>query len=154
MRRLLRADSGRAVVWALVAAVVSSLLGLGGFTFLYAQGDTYLGDSSQACANCHAMREEYEGWNRSSHGAIATCNGCHTPRPFVAKYSFKALHGLNDSVAFAFGNFSDPIRIRSSNLRVVVENCLNCHGELVGPLTRRESFQTTDCVRCHARVGH
>ncbi|MEK7282016.1 MAG: cytochrome c nitrite reductase small subunit [Chloroflexota bacterium] len=152
--RLLLVVSAPVAVWALVTGLAGGIFGLGGFTFLYAQGYSYLGDSPQACANCHVMREAYDGWNHSSHRNIATCNGCHTPRPFVAKYTVKALHGLIDGSAFTFGNFSQTIRILPSNRRVVQENCLYCHGELADPISHGESAQPTDCLRCHARVGH
>ncbi len=55
------------------------VLGLGAFTFVYAKGGSYMTDRAAACANCHIMRDQYEGWLRSSHRPVAVCNDCHTP---------------------------------------------------------------------------
>src|SRR6266446_5493121 len=57
-------------------------LGIGGYTFLYAKGWSYLTNDPAACANCHVMREHYDAWIKSSHRAVATCNDCHTPHNF------------------------------------------------------------------------
>jgi len=54
-------------------------VGVGGYTFLYAGGGSYLTNNPAACANCHVMREHYDGWVASSHRSVATCNDCHTP---------------------------------------------------------------------------
>jgi cytochrome c nitrite reductase small subunit len=40
--------------------------GVGGFTFVYAKGASYLTNDPAACANCHVMEEHYSGWVRSS----------------------------------------------------------------------------------------
>jgi cytochrome c nitrite reductase small subunit len=36
------------------------------------------------------MNEQYEGWMKSSHRAVATCNDCHMPSNFLGKYATKA----------------------------------------------------------------
>jgi hypothetical protein len=38
------------------------VLGLGTYTFTYARGWAYLTDDAGACANCHVMHEQYDGW--------------------------------------------------------------------------------------------
>ena len=54
--------------WALIVAVlIGTLVGVGGFTFVYARGYSYLGDDASACANCHVMHEQYDGWRKSSN---------------------------------------------------------------------------------------
>ena len=64
----------------LVAGIVFGLLvGLGLYTFVYARGASYLTNDPAACANCHVMSEQYDGWLKSSHHAVAVCNDCHTP---------------------------------------------------------------------------
>ena len=54
-------------------------LGGGVYTFIYAEGGSYLTDKPTACANCHIMNDYYESWLKSSHHAVAVCNDCHTP---------------------------------------------------------------------------
>ncbi len=47
------AFSRRALLFASVAAGV--VLGLGAFTFIYAEGLSYFGTDPKACAHCHIM---------------------------------------------------------------------------------------------------
>ena len=64
---------------------VGVLIGLAGYTFQYAEGTAYLSNDPKACANCHIMREQYDGWQKGSHHAVATCNDCHTPHALIPK---------------------------------------------------------------------
>ncbi|MDP3064160.1 MAG: cytochrome c nitrite reductase small subunit [Chloroflexota bacterium] len=140
--------------WVALAGVVGCTIGLGGFTFTYGQGYSYLGSDPRSCANCHIMRDVYDGWNHSSHKAVATCNDCHTPHQLAPKYLVKGLNGFNHSTAFTFNNFPEPIRIRPFNRTVAQENCIYCHGDLVESISYDGLAHPTDCLRCHARVGH
>ena len=70
----------------LVASVLGGAVGLGGYTFVYAKGYSYLTNDPAACANCHIMREHFDAWTRASHRAVAVCNDCHTPPGLVPKY--------------------------------------------------------------------
>ena len=102
-------------VWIALAGLVGAIVGLGAFTFAYAQGLSYLTNNPEACANCHIMREYYDGWNRGSHKAVAVCNDCHTPHDnIVAKYAVKGLNGFRHSYAFTTGDFEEPLRITAA----------------------------------------
>src|SRR5688572_18049051 len=94
-----KASAASAVVLA-TTVTLGVASGLGGFTFIYAQGASYLTDDPAACANCHVMREQYDAWSRSSHRAVAVCNDCHTPTGFIRKYAAKASNGYHHSLAF------------------------------------------------------
>jgi len=134
--------------------VAGGIFGLGGFTFFYGQGHSYLSDSPETCVNCHAMREVYEAWSHSSHKAVASCNDCHTPHTFPAKYVIKGLNGFNHSLSFTLDNYPEAIQIRPLNRRVAQDNCLYCHSDLVSAISREGAAHPTDCLRCHAGVGH
>ncbi len=142
--------------WAMMilAAVIGGIIGLGGYTFVYANGFSYLSDDPKACVNCHIMWDVYDGWNHSSHKAVATCNDCHVPHTLVAKYAIKALSGINHSTAFTTGNFPEPIRINSRDRAIAQQNCLYCHGDLVTLISHQDSPDPTDCLTCHGTVGH
>ena len=58
------------------AALVGVAGGLGLYTFVYAKGYSYITNDPAACANCHVMNDQYDGWLKSSHRAIAVCNDC------------------------------------------------------------------------------
>jgi cytochrome c nitrite reductase small subunit len=69
----------------LIAVLVGAAGGLGSYTLVYARGYSYLQNDPAACANCHVMQEQFDGWIKSSHRAVAVCNDCHTPHTFVGK---------------------------------------------------------------------
>ena len=134
------------------SAGVGILAGMGGYTFHYAEGLSYLSNDPQACVNCHIMRDQFDGWRKSTHHATATCNDCHVPHDLVGKYLTKMEHGLRHSWGFTFQNFHEPIRIKDSSLAIVEHNCLRCHESLVSELAGHGHL--ADCARCHAHIGH
>jgi len=141
--------------WLAIAAIAGGIIGIGAYTFLYAQGTSYFSDDPRACVNCHVMRDVYAGWGKSSHKAVAACNDCHTPHDsIVSKYAVKAINGLNHSIAFTTDNYPRPIRITGMNRDVAQQNCLYCHADLTAQMSHAASNDPTDCLRCHSRVGH
>jgi cytochrome c nitrite reductase small subunit len=140
----------------LLGATLGLLLGVGGFTFIYARGASYLTNDPAACANCHVMEEQYTGWMKSSHRAVAVCNDCHTPHNLVGKYTTKALNGFWHSFYFTTGTFPEPIRITSRNARVTEQTCRDCHSDIVQAIDPVPSHGTgpLSCVSCHRNVGH
>ncbi len=142
---------------ALFIAILSlgTLFGLGAYTFYFAEGAAYLSDDPKVCANCHVMREHYDGWQKSSHHANATCNSCHTPTNIVAKYISKANNGFWHSKGFTFYDYHEPIRIRESNRKILLENCVNCHEKFVAEIHQGNGDKSQlNCIHCHAAVGH
>ena len=70
----------------ILCILIGSALGTGAYTVRYAEGFSYLSNDPKACVNCHIMRDQYDGWQKASHHANATCNDCHVPHEFVPKY--------------------------------------------------------------------
>jgi cytochrome c nitrite reductase small subunit len=139
----------------LLGVLLGASTGLGVFTFTYARGGSYLTDDPAACANCHVMTGQFEGWQRASHRAAAVCNDCHTPPGVAGKYSTKAINGFFHSWAFTTGLFPDGIRITARNRRVTESSCLKCHAEIVLAINgTRTHPQTVSCITCHRNVGH
>lgn len=135
-----------------VAASVGAAVGVGGYTFVYARGAAYMTNDPAACANCHVMRDVYEGWQKSSHHAVAVCNDCHTPADVVGKYTTKASNGWHHSVAFTSGEFHEPIRARPVNSEIAEANCRRCHTEMASAVDGHGEHLS--CIRCHDSVGH
>lgn len=135
---------------------MGALLGLGLYTFQYAEGLSYLSNHPKACMNCHVMREHYDSWIKASHHAAATCNDCHVPHTFPEKYLTKLDNGWNHSKKFTLQNFEEPIRIRPSNLAKLQHNCIDCHGALVQAIASHQDVERLQarCTECHRSVGH
>ncbi|HEX7087519.1 MAG TPA: cytochrome c nitrite reductase small subunit [Vicinamibacterales bacterium] len=143
--------------WAelLLAVLVGAAAGIGGYTFVYARGASYLTDDPAACANCHVMREQFDGWSRSSHRSVAVCNDCHTPDGLVPKYVTKARNGFWHSFYFTTGGFPEPIRITPRNLEVTEGACRTCHAEVVHAIDAMpRAGGALSCVQCHRDAGH
>jgi cytochrome c nitrite reductase small subunit len=130
--------------------------GLGGYTFYYAKGASYLSNDPRACVNCHIMREQYDGWQKASHHAVATCNDCHVPHALIPKYLVKLENGFWHSKGFTLQDFHEPIRMRASSAKVLQNNCLYCHGEFVSQIAVHSGAEQegVNCTRCHKGVGH
>ena len=138
-----------------IALAVGAAAGLGGYTFVYAKGASYLGNDPNACANCHIMQDHLNGWINSSHRSVATCNDCHTPAGFIPKYYTKADHGFFHSLAFTTNNFHEPIQMKARSRRVTENSCRKCHQDVVHDIDLKQvSDETMSCIRCHAGVGH
>lgn len=144
--------------YAIISALLVGIpLGLGGYTFHYAHGTSYLSNDPKACVNCHIMRPQYDAWLKSSHHTVAGCNDCHVPQDNIArKFLAKGLNGYHHSTAFTFENFHEPIIITPKNADILQENCLRCHGDFVHDINAGSSSakDAMKCVHCHQTVGH
>jgi cytochrome c nitrite reductase small subunit len=152
----------------LILAVLGGVLaGVGLFTADYASGLAYLSNDPRACANCHIMNEQLDSWRKGPHHAWATCNDCHVPPHFPAKYIAKARNGYHHSTGFTFQPsrpdepgarvvFEEPIQIKDKNSQILQDNCLRCHGEFVHAIVRGATWaqNAIRCVHCHRAVGH
>ena len=134
--------------------ILGLALGIGAYTFSYAQGASYLRDDPAACANCHIMRSHFDAWVKSTHKAVATCNDCHAPHDgAIAKLWVKGVNGFNHSVAFTTGRFQEPLRITRFNRNVTEAACRSCHQPVVESIETHQA-ESLDCIRCHGDVGH
>lgn len=146
------------------ASLVGVLTAVGGYTFIYARGYSYLTNDPRACANCHVMEDHFRAWTKSSHRAVAACNDCHTPPELIPKYITKAINGWNHSVAFTTGRFHEPLRITARNIDVTERACRKCHQAIVeaiegpallhGGAGSSAATERLSCIRCHSTVGH
>jgi cytochrome c nitrite reductase small subunit len=151
----------------LLAVLAGTLAGVGGFTFRYAEGLSYLSSDPKVCANCHIMNDQLDSWRKGPHHASATCNDCHIPASFFGKYWAKARNGYHHSKGFTLQpsapdepgarlTFEEPIRIKAFNSQVLQDNCLRCHGDFVHAVVRGSTWAdgAIRCVQCHRAVGH
>ena len=150
-----RGLAGNPRLLVILAALIGLAAGIGGYTLVYAEGFSYMSSDSKVCANCHIMNSQYDSWQKSSHHAAAGCVDCHLPRDFVGKWTAKALNGYHHSKGFTLQDFDEPIAIKPGNSRILQENCLACHRDLVHEAAaetgRGDEFT---CVHCHESAGH
>ena len=143
----------RALQGIVLGVAFGAAAGIGGYTFIYAKGYSYLTNDPAACANCHVMQEQYEGWLKSSHRSVAGCNDCHTPHGFFGKYYTKASNGFWHSYYFTTNTFHEPIQITKRNHEITEQACRGCHQQVVEAIEGPHQGQIS-CVRCHLLVGH
>lgn len=146
----------RHLLLVIAAVLVGAVGGLGAYTFAYAKGGSYLTDDPAACANCHVMVAQYDGWIKSSHRSVATCNDCHTPHNALGKYATKVRNGFLHSAYFTLGGFPEPIRITPASREVTEATCRSCHLDVLEAIDPGGSAAPDQgsCIRCHSSVGH
>jgi cytochrome c nitrite reductase small subunit len=138
------------------------LIGIIFYTGYVSNAVSYLSDDPKTCVNCHVMQSEFASWQHSSHREVATCNDCHVPHDnLFATYAFKTKDGLGHATAFTLRSEPQVIRMKEAGIRVVQENCKNCHlhtNSAVGLLsvTYDSSLHGEGklCWSCHREVPH
>ena len=151
-KRALAASAGLLLALAVLIGIAA---GIGGYTFVYAQGFSYLSSDPQVCANCHIMQSQYDAWQKSGHHHVAVCNDCHLPHGFFSKYVAKAINGFNHGKAYTLQNFAEPIAIKPFNSRILQDNCVDCHRPLVNEmLAATGRGEAPNCMHCHQSEGH
>jgi cytochrome c nitrite reductase small subunit len=153
-----RRRAGTATSWAIgLAVAIGMAAGIGAYTFRYAEGFSYFSTDPKACVNCHIMQSQYDGWQKSSHHAVAVCIDCHLPHDFLPKYLAKAENGWRHGQKFTLQNFQEPIVVQAAGRAILQANCVQCHAALVeelAPGAHGGGLQALSCVHCHASVGH
>jgi cytochrome c nitrite reductase small subunit len=131
-------------------------MGIGGYTFRYAEGLSYFSSDPKACVNCHIMRPQFDGWQKASHHAVAVCIDCHLPHDPLPKLIAKAENGYRHSKEFTAQTFAEPIFVQQRGREILQENCVRCHGDLVAAMNWDASQHDRDgtCLHCHGGVGH
>lgn len=138
-----------------LAITLGVTIGIGLYTFSYAQGLSYFSAEPSSCANCHIMQRQFDSWEASSHHANAGCIDCHLPHAFVDKYLAKAENGWRHSKEFTAQTFAEPIALTLKSRRILQENCVHCHRSLIDPLGETgHAGASPDCLHCHASAGH
>lgn len=141
--------------WLVALCVMAGIAaGVGGYTFRYAEGLSYLSVDPKACVNCHIMRSQYDSWQKSSHHTAAVCVDCHLPHEFFSKYIAKAENGYRHSQKFTTGNFVEPITVQGRGREILQANCIGCHGDIAHAILTGPSGAEVQCVHCHVGVGH
>lgn len=106
------------------------------------------------------MNQVYESWSRSSHKDVATCNSCHVPHTFFAKWAMKAESGFHHGYAFTFKDNPVAFTATEKSKKLVQQNCISCHQDYaqnaVDPTSAHsgKAVEALSCVSCHRQIGH
>lgn len=155
-----RGGLGALLAPVLLAMTLGVLAGVGGYTFSYAKGLSYLSHDPKACVNCHIMQREYDSWQKSGHHHAAVCVDCHLPESFVPRYLTKAENGWRHGKLFTTGGFVEPIEVKTAGRVVLQDNCVRCHSGLTSqmrssaPVSGHSDALNLPCVHCHWDAGH
>lgn len=84
------------------------------------------------------------------------CVDCHLPHSFVPKYLAKAENGWRHGKLFTTGGFVEPIVVQPAGKQILLDNCIQCHGQLTAQMHEHGGGGTerSDCLHCHSTVGH
>lgn len=149
--------------WKLPVIIILGIFtGLGIFTIYLSKAPSYLSDKPETCMNCHIMGPQYASWNHSSHRQYTTCMDCHVPHNNVVnKYYFKAKDGMRHSSMFALRLEPQVIFIKEAGKKVVHDNCIRCHSNLLtdDKMNQQSAMFTAlregrSCVECHRYTPH
>jgi cytochrome c nitrite reductase small subunit len=149
--------------WRLPVMLVTAVLaGLLIFLFYISRAYSYLSDDPKTCVNCHIMTPQFATWSHSSHRQYTNCNDCHVPHDnFFNKYLFKAKDGMRHATIFAMRGEPQVIFILEAGKKVVHQNCIRCHSnllldpKLVSSVENQRHHATGRvCWECHREVPH
>jgi cytochrome c nitrite reductase small subunit len=146
-----------------VIVLTGCFTGLIFFLFYISKAHSYLSDKPETCVNCHIMAPQYATWNHSSHRETATCNDCHVPHDNVFNhYYFKAKDGMRHATIFTLRAEPQVIFIKEAGRRVVQQNCIRCHSELLTDANMSSNYNEhfthlrtgRQCRECHRETPH
>lgn len=149
--------------WKLPVILISgALLGVILVSVYLSKAWSYLSDDPKTCMNCHIMAPQFATWSHSAHREVATCVDCHIPHDNIFhKYWFKANDGLRHATIFTMRNEPQVIFIRDAGAKVVQQNCIRCHSNLLTDsklLSKTTSYQhyrsDRKCIECHRETPH
>ncbi len=150
-------DKNNKILLCILIVVIGIVIGSASFTFVIANGFSYLSSDSRACNHCHVMHEVSSDYAKSPHKNL-TCSACHLPHSFVRKWMGKAQSGIHHALAFTFNkNLPAHFQASETTKKWVQENCISCHQNYASPAIHPSAKPDTSalsCVSCHPDVGH
>lgn len=107
-------------------------------------------DSPEFCVMCHVMEPQHAAFMHAGAHRRKKCADCHIPNNNAFNYYlWKTIYGINDLVVFTSGMVPEPILLSGHGAKMVQDNCIRCHGELVSQMDT-----TRKCWDCHRRIPH
>ncbi|MCX7943350.1 MAG: cytochrome c nitrite reductase small subunit [Deltaproteobacteria bacterium] len=131
----------------ITAAVVLCLL----LAIAYGRRIYHYSETPAFCNSCHIMNYQYENFIHSGAHQSKKCIDCHLPNDNFANHLlWKGIDGTKDVIYFYGGLYTEPVIISNHGRKVVQENCISCHSEMVSRINTTERR----CTDCHRRHTH
>jgi len=111
-------------------------------------------DGREFCGNCHVIKAQVDSYLHSAHREAAKCGDCHIPHGVVKGSFYKAYTGVLDVVGVLKGVDPVDISLSAHGKEVVQENCLRCHGSMVGVIGDTKRDGGMYCFECHRNIVH
>ncbi|NLB87748.1 MAG: cytochrome C nitrite reductase [Syntrophomonadaceae bacterium] len=106
------------------------------------------------CGQCHAMDEQVNTYLHSSHANVTNCGDCHSPDNLVIGSIHSAYTGARD-VYRVVTNTTPPVITATDLTRdILQDNCIRCHGEIIGNIGDTSQNGGTNCFECHQSIVH
>lgn len=126
-----------------------------GFVMMLAVKIPALGLSeAKFCGRCHAMDHQVSTYQRSSHAGEASCGDCHDPHGLVTGSMYAAYTGSRDVYRVVTNTIPAEIRTTDLSKKVIQENCLRCHGDIMGDIGNTSQNGGVYCFHCHRNIVH
>lgn len=108
-------------------------------------------ESPQFCNLCHVMNYQYDNFIHNGAHQNRGCTNCHLPNNNLVEHLvWKGIDGTKDVIFFYSGLYSDNIVISNRGQKVVQQNCIACHSEMVSKI----DVGSRKCTDCHRRHTH
>lgn len=106
------------------------------------------------CSQCHAMDYQVDTYLHSSHAREANCGDCHDPHGLITGSMYAAYTGSRD--VYRVVTNTTPLEIRATNMskKVLQNNCLRCHGDIMGEAGDTSQNGGNYCFHCHRGIVH
>ena len=131
------------------------LLAVAGFAMMLMTKIPALGlAEAEFCGVCHAMDEQVSTYLHSPHANYANCGDCHDPHGLVTGSVFAAYTGARDLYRVVTNTI--PLEIRTTDLskKVIQENCLRCHEDIMAAIGDTSHNSGSYCFHCHHEIVH
>lgn len=121
------------------------------FALVYGRQIYHYSESPSFCNSCHVMNYQYENFIHNGAHQNRRCIECHLPNDNIFNHLlWKGIDGTKDVVYFYGGLYPDNIEISDHGNKVVNQNCISCHSEMVS----RIDMGSRSCTDCHRRHKH
>jgi len=106
------------------------------------------------CGRCHAMDLQVSTYLHSPHANAATCGDCHDPHGLITGSAFAAFTGARDVYRVVTNTIPAEIRATDLSKKVLQNNCLRCHGDIMAEIGDTSHNGGSYCFHCHQEIVH